>query len=137
MSSTAIMTLIKEKERDLEKLLTLLTSVRNTESSLDCYSYAFNKAASAMEGAGTIGGKPIDDGKTKERANQFSNLTGSITSLSQNLKAEISILEEEIESLYIQYNDALRREEEERIRQEMLEESKRQQRARIAKNVKK
>lgn len=121
MSSGAIMALIKEKENILKKIQAMLPKVNYLYESLDCASTAFSMAGAAMEEAGTLDGRPFDNGKTTEKGQEFANLAATTFGVKGDINGAIEELESEIASLYQQYYAALAREEEERRRQLSLQ----------------
>lgn len=128
MSSSAILALIREKEEILKKLNTVYTGVKKLFDGLDCASKKFSEAGALMEESGSIGGKPFDGGKTSLTGHDFSLLASSTEGITMDIAGKISELEQEIARLQIEYQQALLREEQER----MLAYNKAQARARAS-----
>ena len=124
MSSSAIMTIIKQKEAELQKLRVTKTQVSKVNNAVDCMTYKFQNAASLINEAGTIGGSPIDNGATTVVAGDFKKLSSDTQAVLDEVNSSISALEGEIATLYAAYQAALAREREEAARAAALENNK-------------
>ena len=118
MSSGAIMALIKQKEAELAQLKSTKAQVVLLNDSVNCTAFKFEKAGNLMSEAGSIGGRPYDDGATSQVGQNFKKVSADTEALLSNISTKITNLQNEISSLYVQYRAALAREEEERKKAE-------------------
>lgn len=114
MSSSAIMVIIKQKEAELAQLKSTKAQVVLLNDAVSCTAFKFEKAGNLMSEAGSIGGRPYDNGATLEVGQNFKNVSVGTETLLNDISTKITNLETEISSLYQQYYAALKREEEER-----------------------
>lgn len=114
MSSSAIMATIKQKEAELSQLRSTKAQLVLLNDAVSCTAFKFEKAGILMSEAGSIGGRPYDNGATQEVGQNFRNVSVETETLLNNITAKIINLESEIASLYQQYYAALAREEAER-----------------------
>lgn len=138
MSSSAIMALIKEKEKELEKLTTIKGNATKLKSALDCVSQNYIAAGKALGEVGTIGNNKFDYGKTENLGNSYGEMTNTLEGSISTINGTISELESEIDTLYAAYEQALeeeRRKEEARLQEELLQETKRNYRSKLKENA--
>jgi len=111
MSSGAIMTLIKQKEEELNKLNTTNNEVTITHNAVDCMSQKFRKAGELINAAGTVGGKSFDSGATEATGEQIKKISAKTQGLLSEIEKKIATLKAEIADLYVAYQEALAAEE--------------------------
>ena len=116
MSSAAIMAIIRQKETELRQLRTTKVQVTKAYDAVDCMANKFVSAGALMNEAGSIGGKPFDNGATSKVGQDLKIISNNTFDLSKQVAGKISDLEEEIENLYAEYKAALAREAEEAAR---------------------
>lgn len=116
MSSAAIMTIIKQKQAELQQLRTTKVQVTKAYDAVDCMANKFVSAGTLMNEAGSIGGKPFDNGATYKVGQDLKIISNNTFDLSKQVAGKMSDLEEEIEKLYDEYKAALEREAEEAAR---------------------
>lgn len=111
MSSAAIMAQIKQKERELAQLRVTKVQVSKTYDAVDCMANKFVSASALMNEAGTIGGRPFDNGATGVVGQNLKIISNNALGLSKRIDGTIAGLEAEIASLWSAYYAALAAEE--------------------------
>lgn len=112
MSSAAIMAKIKQKEAELVQLRSTKAQIVLLNDSVNCTANKFEKAGTLISEAGSIGGRPYDDGATAGVGQNFKNISAETETLLNNITTSISNLQSEISALYVEYRAALAREAE-------------------------
>ena len=107
MSSAAILATIRQKQSELSKLEITNTQITQVYNSVDCMAFKFKQAGALISDAGTIGGKPFDNGATVDLGNNMSGISNNALELLLNIKTTIANLNEEISKLWEQYYAAL------------------------------
>ncbi len=115
VSSSSILAKIREKEKEKKELEKCRKKVVKLDDELTCMQQKFSKAGELIFEAGDIGGVPFDNGKTKEAAVDIKKITDELQLNIEDIDLKIAELEEEIETLYKQYDLALKAEEQQRI----------------------
>lgn len=110
-SSAAIMAQIQAKKAEKEQLQAYLKSVKSVESEASCLTNSLGSASEAMKGIGTIGGVPLDFGRTEKVANQMSKITAYLGGCINDINGQIAEIDAEIAELYVAYYAALAAEE--------------------------
>ena len=117
-SSAAIMAEINAKKREIQALSLYKVEVNKTASETNCLQNLLGSASSALKEVGSIGGAPLDFGKTEIFSTNVSKITANLEAILNQIQVEITKLEEEIEDLWVQYNAALAEEQEQARREE-------------------
>lgn len=107
MSSAAIMAIIKQKQAELQQLKTTKVQVTKAYDAVDCMANKFVSAGALMNEAGSIGGKPFDNGATSKVGQDLKIISNNALGLSNQVSGAISDLEGEISELYAAYQAAL------------------------------
>lgn len=110
MSSAAIMALIKQKQAELQQLKVKKMQVSKAYDAVDCMANKFVSAGALMNEAGSIGGKPFDNGATATVGQNLKIISNNTLELSNQVAGSISDLEGEIAELYSAYYAAVKAE---------------------------
>lgn len=117
-SSSEIMAQINAKKREIQGLNLYNVEVGKVASESNCLQSSLSSASSAIKEVGSIGGTPLDLGKTEKFSANVSKISANLEAILQQIQVEITKLEEEIEDLWVQYYAALAEEQEQARREE-------------------
>ena len=111
-SSAAIMAQINAKMAEKKQLTSHFLTVRAVVGETTCLQNSLSSAGASMKEVGSIGGKPLDGGKTEKFAVDLSKISANLEGNLKQIQAQIAELDQEISSLWTAYHAAVAAERE-------------------------
>ena len=111
-SSAAIMAEINAKMAEKKQLTSHFLTVRAVVGETTCLQNSLSSAGVAMKEVGSIGGRPLDGGKTETFATDLSRISANLEGNLKQIQAQIAELDQEISSLWTAYHAAVAAERE-------------------------
>lgn len=106
-SSAAIMAEINAKMAEKKQLTSHFLTVRAVVGETTCLQNSLSSAGAAMKEVGSIGGRPLDGGKTETFATDLSRISANLEGNLKQIQAQIAQLDEEISGLWAAYHAAV------------------------------
>ena len=106
-SSAEIMAEINAKMAEKKQLTSHFLTVRAVVGETTCLQNSLSSAGAAMKEVGSIGGRPLDGGKTEKFATDLSKISANLEGNLKQIQAQIAELDQEISSLWAAYHAAV------------------------------